>query len=243
MKVLNDLLFNEDLKIYQDTDLGTYTFDSILLTNFITLKKKTKNIVDLCSGNAPIAMILAHKLRKKEVKVVSVEIQRELSMLALESVKQNKLVNIEIINADLKGISETIGKNKYQIVSVNPPYFKYDATSNLKDNEKIAIARHEIKVTIEDIIEEAKKLLDNEGSLYLVFRPQRLDELLILLDKYKFVTKRLQLVYPKDDQRANTILIEASKKSGDNQMIVEKPIIVYDEDGNYTETAKAILKI
>ncbi len=84
-------------------------------------------------------------------------------------------------------------------------------------------------------------LLDNIGTINFVFRPQRLDELVILLNKYGFTMKRIKFVYPKIGKDCNTILVEAKRGKSDNQMIIEPPFIVYEDNNEYTEATNKIL--
>ncbi len=243
MEVIHDLDIEGRLKIIQDTNLNSFTFDSVLLSYFTNLRKKDNLIVDLCSGNAPIAMFLT--LKKADIKVKCIEIQKEICTLAKKSIDLNKLNDkLEVICDDLKDINKKIGANKYDLITCNPPYFRVDNDSNLNISNSISIARHEICVNLEDIIIESKKLLNNTGSLNLVYRPDRIDELVELLNKYNFYISRLQFVYPKINKDSNTVLIEAKKgKVKNNKVKVLKPIIVYDENSNYTDEAKKILKI
>lgn len=242
MKKIHQLAPNIDLKIVQDTKLNSYTFDSVLLANFSNVGKKIDTIVDLCSGNAPVAMLLATK--KETVKIKAVEIQDKLIKIAKESLELNKMEDqIELICDDLIGIHQKIGTNKYDLVTCNPPYFRIDPTSNLNRNKAVSMARHEITVTLEDVILEASKLLNSRGILTMVHRPDRLDEIILLLTKYKFVVKRLKLVYPKIGEEANTILIEASKREQiSNKMKIEPPFYVYDDKENYTQEALKIME-
>jgi len=242
MEIIHNLTTDGSLKIYQDTELNSFSFDSVLLANFVKLNKRDDKIVDLCTGNAPVAMLLKHIYKEKTLEIKAIEIQKEVAELAIKSVKENNLEDqIEVIEADLKGINDKIGSNKYNVVTCNPPYFKLDETSNVNPNEKVSIARHEILVNIEDIIIESKKLLDNMGVLVLVFRPDRLDELIIKLDKHKFKVKRLQFVYPKKGQKCNTILVEAKKASNNSHLHILEPLYVYDENGEYTNDVKSLI--
>lgn len=240
MIVTNDLTRDGRLKIIQDTDYGSYTLDSLLLADFVKLTKRSQYAVDLCAGNGPIGMLLADKKANLQVEVV--EIQEQLSKITSQSIELNNLENrVTAHNDDLKGINSKLGKNKYHLITVNPPYFKVTEDANINPNEAVAMARHELTVTLEDIIEESSSLLDNIGTINFVFRPQRLDELIILLDKYGFTMKRIKFVYPKIGKDCNTILVEAKRGKTDNQMIIEPPFIVYNDDDTYTEATNKIL--
>lgn len=240
MLVTNDLTRDGRLKIIQDTDYGSYTLDSLLLADFVKMTRRTEYAVDLCAGNGPIGMLLADK--KRNLKVEVVEIQEQLSKITNESIKLNNMQErVTAHNQNLIGISEKLGKNKYHVITVNPPYFKVTEDANINPNQAIAMARHELTVTLEDIIKESASLLDNIGTLNFVFRPQRLDELIILLNKYGFTLKRIKFVYPKLSKDCNTILVEAKRGKTDNQMIIEPPFIVYEDNDQYTAATQQIL--
>lgn len=240
MLVTNDLTRDGRLKIIQDTEYGSYTLDSLLLADFVKLTRRTEYAVDLCAGNGPIGMLLADKKQNLNVEVV--EIQEQLSKITADSISLNGLQDrVTAHNRDLKGISNELGKNKYHVVTVNPPYFKVTEDANINPNKAVAMARHELTVTLEDIVKESSSLLDNIGTINFVFRPQRLDELVILLNKYGFTMKRIKFVYPKIGKDCNTILVEAKRGKSDNQMIIEPPFIVYEDNNEYTEATNKIL--
>lgn len=186
--VINDLFDYEDLKIYQDDSKFKFSLDSILLAEFTTIKANTNLIVDFCTGNAPIPLILSTKTKAK---IYGFEIQSKISELANLSITKNKLTNqISIINDNIKEVLKYLKPESVDIITCNPPYFKYDEKSSLinKDYEK-AIARHEITLTLESIMTSAKSILKNKGSLYMVHRCDRLNEILNCLNKYNFKVK------------------------------------------------------
>ena len=190
--VCNELLGRELLKIYQDTDYFNFSIDSMLLASFATIGYKTKRIFDLCSGNAPIPLYLTLRC---DAKIVGVEVQSHSYDLAIQSINKNNLGNrIEMINSNLIGINEKIGK--FDLVTVNPPYFKI-GNHNVNPLDSKAIARHEVLATLDDIVKEASLLLNSKGRLAMVHRPDRLIEILETFRKYKIEPKRLQFIYPK----------------------------------------------
>lgn len=235
MEVINDLLGYDGLKIVQDLEMFSFSIDSMILGYFATINKKTKLIVDLCSGNAPIPLYLT--LRTK-AHIIGVEIQKKVYELALKSVKMNNKDNqITLLNKDLKGISNEIKEN-VDLVTCNPPFFKLNETNNKNKSEYKTIARHEVKVTLEECVKEASKLLQTGGYFAMVHRPSRLGEILEVMKKYKIEPKRLQFVYPKIDSEPNHILIEGIK-DGNPGLKVLKPLIVYEND----KWSKDILEI
>ena len=235
MEVINDLLGYPGLKIVQDPEMFSFSIDSMILGYFATINKKVNNIVDFCTGNAPIPLYLT--LRTK-AHITGIEIQKKVYELALKSVKMNNKDNqISLLNEDLKGISSRI-KERVDLVTCNPPFFKLNETSNINKSEYKTIARHEVKITLEECVYEASKILSTGGYFAMVHRPDRLVEILEVMKKYKLEPKRLQFIYPKIDSEPNHILIEGIK-DGNPGLKVLKPLIVY-ENGKWS---KEILEI
>lgn len=235
--VCNELLGRPLLKIYQDSEAFNFSIDSMLLADFVSIPVRTKYICDLCTGNAPIPLYLT--LRTK-AKIIGIEIQKESYDLALQSVSVNQLENqIEIQLDNAVGISSKIGKNCFDIVTCNPPFFKVGC-HQLNPNDRKAIARHELYATLEDIIKEASILLNTKGRFALVHRPDRLKEILELFSKYHIEPKRLRFVYPKLGSPCNHILIEGIKDGSSGGLVVLPPLIVYHDDNKWT---KEVLKI
>lgn len=234
--ISNELLGIPKLKIYQDSDSFNFSIDSILLASFATINYKDKMICDLCTGNAPIPLYLS---LRTNAKIVGVEVQKSSYYLALMSVKENHLEDrITIFNDNLINIHEKIGKDSFDLVTVNPPYFKI-GNNNINPNDKLAIARHEVLANLDDIIKEASLLLKQKGRLSIVYTPTRLVELLETMKKYKIEPKRIQFVYPKKDRSANHILVEGVK-NGNAFLQVLKPIFIYKNNNKWT---RQILKI
>lgn len=225
MEQIHDLLGYDGLKIYQDSEAFSFSIDSLLLSSFIKINDKTKNIIDLCAGNGPIPLYLS---LKTNANIIGVEIQEYIAMLAKKSVEYNKIDNINIINDNLIDIYKKVGANQFDIVCANPPYFKVGETPHLNKNDLLSIARHEIKCNLEDIIKEASKLLIDGGSLYLIHRVERLQEILSLLTKYKFGTKDIRFCYPKKDTNALLVLIEAKKNRAANVNVLN-PLYIYED--------------
>ena len=218
--MINDLL-NYDLKIYQDSRAFKFSIDSVLLAEFVDVNYRCKNIIDLCTGNAPIPMILSTKFDKN---IVGVEIQNHIFDLGVNSVKYNNINNITLYNNDVKEI-ETFFDYKFDIITCNPPYFKYNNDSITNVNSCKAIARHEIKVTLEDIVNISSKIIRDSGSLYLVHRCERFVEILDLFKKYNFGLRRLQFVYDNKNSNSCFLLIEAKYNCKDDLKVL-KPLYI-----------------
>lgn len=217
---LNDL-YDTGFKIYQSKDYFKFSLDSLLLANFVEFNFTDKLVLDLCTGNAPVPIILSEN---KKIKIYGFELQKEIYELAVKSIKVNQIDNVEIINDDVKNSLNYFPENNFDIVTCNPPYFKYTKNSIINENEIKSIARHEIKITLEDIIKIATKQLKAKGKFYIVHRSDRLIEIINYLNKYNFGIKKLQFVYSSIDANSSMVLIEA-KKDCKNDVKVLKPII------------------
>lgn len=217
---LNDL-YDTGFKIYQSKDYFKFSLDSLLLANFVEFNFTDKLVLDLCTGNAPVPIILSEN---KKIKIYGFELQKEIHELAVKSIKVNQIDNVEIINDDVKNSLNYFPGNNFDIVTCNPPYFKYTKNSIINENEIKSIARHEIKITLEDIIKIATKQLKVKGKFYIVHRSDRLIEIINYLNKYNFGIKKLQFVYSSFDANSSMVLIEA-KKYCKNDVKVLKPII------------------
>lgn len=217
---LNDL-YDTGFKIYQSKDYFKFSLDSLLLANFVEFNFTDKLVLDLCTGNAPVPIILSEN---KKIKIYGFELQKEIYELAVKSIKVNQIDNVEIINDDVKNSLNYFPGNNFDIVTCNPPYFKYTKNSIINENEIKSIARHEIKITLEDIIKIATKQLKAKGKFYIVHRSDRLIEIINCLNKYNFGIKKLQFVYSSIDANSSMVLIEA-KKDCKNDVKVLKPII------------------
>ncbi len=208
--VLNDL-YDYGLKIYQDEELFKFSLDSILLAEFVKLSSKTTNILDLCTGNASIPLILSTKTNSH---IEGIEIQSNIYNLAIKSIKYNqKNKQIYLYNEDIKNCINYLKNKKYDIITCNPPYFKNYEFSELNDLTSLAIARHEIKVTLEDIFEVASKYLNTKGEFYLVHRVNRLDEIIILGNKYKLNVKNIELIKTTKNSKPSIVLVKCVKDS------------------------------
>lgn len=215
MKEINDL-YDYGYKIVQKSDYFKFSLDSMLLANFVNINMADSKLLDFCTGNCPIPIILSNSIKN----IVAFEVQKEIYELGDESLKLNNINNVKLINDDIKNIGNYYEEGYFDIITCNPPYFKVIDSSRINDNSVKAIARHEILIKLEDIVSLAYKFLRDKGKLYIVYRPDRLMELLKLFDKYKFGVKKLQCCYNNSDSLSSMILIEAMKNGQDDLKIL-----------------------
>lgn len=238
-EVINDLLGYEGLKIIQRPETFNFTLDSTLLAHFVTINQKVKKIIDLGCGNGPIPLFLS--LRTK-AQIIGVELQEEIYDLARRSVELNGLENqITIYHNNVIGIGAKLGHNTFDVVTCNPPYFKYQSDSHINKNDYLTLARHEVTLKLEDVLLEAKRLLKDGGTLAMVHRVERLTDLLVAFRNARIEPKRIQFVYPKvDSPECLAVLIEGKNSRNVGGLKILKPLYVYDENQKYT---KEILEI
>ncbi len=242
MVVLNDILGYKNRKIYQNLDYFSFSLDSIMLANFATIRKRDKNIVDLGSGNGVIPLIMS--LRTSE-KIIGVELQKELSDLAIKSVKYNKLEDkIIILNENIKNFATGKNLNKFDLVVCNPPFFKVNEYKNFFNlSKQKLIARHEIELTLSELLGCAKKILKSDGNFCMVHRTDRLIEIINEFHKNNIEPKRIQFVYENIEKPSNLVLIEG-QLNGKVGLKIEKPFILKNLDGtNSYEYEKLLMEV
>ena len=234
MERLDDLQY-KNLKILQDTDGFRFGIDSVLLTEFARDIKKGARILDLGTGTGILGILLSKKVYPKEI--VGVEKQKEVYEMATRSIKLNKIEDVfKIINSDIKDIK--LEKNYFDAVVTNPPYKKL-GTGISGTNEKQTISRFETTANLDDWIRVSSEMLNTKGSFYMVYRTDRLTELISTLNKYKLEIKRIRFVHSKISSQSKMVLIKAVKNGG-TFVKIEKPLIIYEENGDYTKEIKDI---
>lgn len=232
MKVINDLIGYEGLKVVQNPEWFSFSLDSVLLPRFVTVNKNVKNILDIGTGNAPIPLILS---TRTQANIFGIEIQEDIYHLAKETIELNQLDSqIKIINDDVKNIDQYFEYGFFDVIVSNPPYFKIHEKTKKNDDIHKTIARHEITLNVENIVQTAALYLKNGGTLAIVHRSDRLIEFIELFKKYKIEPKKVQLIYPKEGMDANIVLLEG-RKGGNPGLRILPPIIAHNEDGSYSD--------
>lgn len=227
----------ESVKIKQRKEGYRFAIDAVLLADFVKIKPNDKNIIDLGTGSGIIALLLAKCF--SHTKVTGIELQKGLFELADENVILNRLdERVHIENMAIKDIKKRFKAGAFDAVVSNPPYRSFK-TGRINPTVEKAIARHEIKTSLEEIIKISKYLLKAKGSLFLIHLPERLSELIYLLKGYKIDPKKMRLVHSREGEDAVFVLIEAVK-AGKEGMKIEEPLYIYNKSGNYSEEVKGI---
>ena len=227
---IDDLQRNH-YRIIQDPGRFCFGMDAVLLSGF-AFAKEGDRVLDLGTGTGIIPILMEAKTDAAHL--TGLEIQADSADMARRSVRLNHLEEkIEIITGDIKEAVSLFGAASFDVVTCNPPYMTEHHGLTNPEAPK-AIARHELLCTLEDVISQAAKLLRPGGNFFMVHRPFRLVDILVLLRNYHLEPKRMKMVHPFVDKEPNMVLIQASR-GGKARITVEKPLIVYQKPGMYTD--------
>ena len=228
---IDDLQIN-NLKIIQNIDGFCFGIDSVILSEFAKDIKNNSIVLDLGTGTGILSILLAGKTNLQ--KIYGIEIQEEVAEMAKRSVKLNNLEDrVEIVNKNIKELNEIFEKNSFDSIVTNPPYKKLE-TGKTNERENKFISRHEVTASLEDFIKTSFDLLKDKGSIFMVHRPERLAEIIYILKKHKLEPKKIRFVHSNNEQEPKLVLIKAVKNAKEF-LIVEKPLIIYKENGEYTD--------
>jgi tRNA1Val (adenine37-N6)-methyltransferase len=236
MDITTDRFFNGALTIRQDRYGYRFSIDSVILAGHIQ-PRPADAIVDLGTGCGIIALILA--LYHPQTRIYGIEIQKQLAELALENVILNRMENqIKILCGDVQHVSREIGGPVDQVVC-NPPYRPVDS-GRVNPNSQRAVARHEIKATLADIIGAARSLLKPSGVLTIIYPASRTADLIFQMRAFGIEPKWIRLIHSYIDAPAKLILVRGVKGAAP-ELKGAAPLIIYEKDGKYTEEVSALL--
>lgn len=234
-ELIDDLQLN-GLNLIQKKDGFKFGVDAVLLSDFANVKNKHR-VIDLCTGTGIIPFLIYGKYEPKEI--YGLEIQEDMVHMAKRSTVLNSLEEkVFFLHGDLKNINELKKLKKFDVVTVNPPY-KLNNSGIINPLDKLAIARHEILCNLEDVISASRILLNDNGRIFIVHRPERLADIFTLMRKYRIEPKRVKMVHPKIGKAPNIVLVEGQRDGG-AYLKWEAPLYVYDENGNYTKEIDSI---
>lgn len=226
-----DELHRNGYRIIQNAKKFCFGMDAVLLSGFASVRPGGL-VLDLGTGTGILPILLAAKTEGAHF--TGLEILPDMADMARRSVSLNGLEQkIDIVTGDIIGASKRFGGASFDVITCNPPYMENHHGLKSTDMAK-AIARHEILCCLKDVVEETAALLKPSGYFYMVHRPGRLAEILTLMSRYQVEPKRMRLVHSRRDKEAGLVLIAGVKGAG-RELRVEKPLIVYREDGGYTD--------
>ena len=220
------------LRIIQSAKEYRFTTDAVLLANFFN-DMQGKLCVEFGAGSGVISILVGRK--KRPARIVAIELQPNLADMARRSVELNGMSGqIEVVCGDLKDAAKYVDKPA-DVVVCNPPYRRINSGER-QLAENIALCRHELAATLEDVISSAGKALNNRGTFYLVHQAERIAEIVTLCSKYNLAVKEIVPVCPRQGREPNLVLVRAVKCGGADCKL-RPPLYVCDEKGEYTPQA------
>ena len=212
------------LELIQNPGQFCFGVDAVLLSDFARVKPG-ETVLDMGTGNGIIPILLSAKTEGKHF--TGLEIQKDTAEMARRSVLYNHLEDrIDIVTGDIKEAAEIFRPAFFDVITTNPPYMLAEHGLRNPDSSK-AIARHEVLCSLDDILRESMKLLQDKGRFYMVHRPFRLTEIMIKMNYYKIEPKRIQFIHPYIDKEPVLVLIEGVRGAR-SRVTVEPPIVIYE---------------
>lgn len=234
-----DNLHLDGYKLIQNSKHFRYGMDAVILSWYVGQRvNKHSQIIDFGTGTGILPILLAANQCGNHIDAI--EIQEYFADLAKRNVQLNGLSQfIHVIEGDIRNLPQIVAKNRYDVVISNPPYM---SGSILNEDLAHAIARHEITWSMEGFMSAAKKILKDKGKLILIHRPSRLVDLFTHMRMNHIEPKSIRFISPKVSKEPNLVLVEGLK-NGKSQLTIEKPLVVYHENGEYTDELKKIYGI
>lgn len=228
----------KDIKLFQAKNGYRFSVDALLLENFMSASRLEKGI-ELGTGSGIISILLAKRLAY--TKIIAVELQKSLADRAKRNVRLNNVTEqVEVLSNDIMELRSIFSTNSFDFVFSNPPFRKPD-TGRMSIHKERAVARHEIEITLPDLVQTASYLLKHSGKFYMIYHPFRLAELISLLRKAGLEPKRIRFVHSKTGEEAKMALIESVKGSG-IWLKIDPPFYLYGKTGSYSREMKKILQ-
>jgi tRNA1Val (adenine37-N6)-methyltransferase len=235
----NDSFYDGRLNIKQAKSGYRFSLDAVVLARQAAIKPNDR-VLDLGTGCGIIALMLAYL--HPDITVYGVEIQKEQADIAVLNVNENFMADrIAIFHQDMKTITPSLTAGPVDVVICNPPHIA-KPSGRINPDEQLAIARHEITITLDDLIKIASRMLNHAGRFILVYPAERLVETINKMHSARIEPKKLSMIYSKADTNAKRILLEGVK-NGQPGIVITPPLIIHNADGSYTKTAQNMFNI
>jgi tRNA1Val (adenine37-N6)-methyltransferase len=231
-----DQLFDGRLKIIQKKEGYRFSIDAILLAHFASLIE-APSVIDLGTGSGIIPLVLARKTAAPSI--VGVEVQEQLARMAQRTIALNGLTDrIAILHNDLRKVQDYLKPSSFDLVVCNPPYYPV-TEGRINPEIQKAIARHEILATLQDVTAASHYLVKPEGVITIIFPAKRIIDFLHTLKQNGITPKRLRMIYSTYQSEGKLVITEAVK-AGSPELVVEKPLYIYNQSGDYSEEMQTI---
>lgn len=239
MDLTGDAFFNGGVRVCQNRSGYRFSIDAVLLANFIDDLKPGDRVLDLGTGCGIIALMLA--FRYPQTRIYGVEVQEELAEISVRNVMENRMEHqIDMLCMDMKSLMPGMVSGSMDYVVTNPPYRKY-RSGRLNPNHQRAAARHEIHITLDELLATAGRMLNPFGGFAAVYVAERLTDMMAGMRSAGIEPKKLRLVYSRENQEAKLILIKGTK-GGRPGLSIGPPLVIYQEGGTYTDEVKQMFE-
>ena len=233
-----DCFFNGAIRIRQQRNGYRFSIDALLAASGVE-PKAGDTVLDLGTGCGIIPLILG--FRYTDLRIVGVEIQKELAELARFNCRQNGLEDrFDIIHTDMRELHPTRFERPVDWVVCNPPY-RRPSSGRMNPDMQRAVARHEIQVNLAQIVKTATKMLAIGGRLVMIYPAERLAEIVNEMRSCKIEPKSMQPIYSRMDENAKLVLIKGIK-GGRPGLVVKPPLYIYDTNGSYSARVEALMQ-
>ena len=220
--------------IIQNDSGYRYSIEPFLLVDFCILRPR-QEVLDIGTGCGVIPLLMIN--REPELKITGIEIQGSAVVIARQNASKNKK-QIKFLDADFLDKELTFSSEQFDVIISNPPYRKINSGRMNLDEGK-AIARHELKLNLQDMLEKANPFLKKGGHINLAYPPIRLQETLRELENQKLFPSRIRFIHGNKNAEAKIFLIDAIKGKK-RDLIVDSPLYVYNRGGSYTKEMQEI---
>lgn len=226
------------LTLHQNPHGYRFALDAFLLADFVP-PQPIGHMIDLGAGCGIVACLLARRF--PEASVVALELQASLAAVVQQNVAHNALAQqVSVVHGDMRGGAACFAPASFAVVVCNPPYYAM-GHGRLNPQSEKAIARHEVAVTLRQVVQAARHLLGRRGRLLLVYHPSRLAELCSRLEAADLNPCRLRFVHSSREALATMVLVEALR-GGRDALQVLPPLVVYQATNVYSDEIRAIFQ-
>ena len=233
-----DTFFGGKLRINQEAAGYRFSIDAVLLAHHVRPRAGEK-LLDLGTGCGIIPLILAY--RNPEITAIGIEIQHELADLAISNVNANHMRNrITVLHLDMRNLKPAMIDGPADVVVCNPPY-RSPNSGRLNPDTQRAIARHELKVSLIDVLETAHRVLRTSGRFLTIYPAQRIAELLFQMHLAGIEPKFMRTIHSRLEEKAKLILVGGTK-GAQTGMTIGPPLIIYAEEGRYSKEVRQMFE-
>ncbi len=231
-----DSLFDGRLQIQQSRSGYRFSMDAVVIANITNIQTNDR-VLDLGTGCGVISLILAY--RHQQSTFFGVEILKSQADIAAANVRDNRLENrVTILHQDIKSLSVQQTSGTVNVVICNPPHIE-KSCGRINPVSQLAVSRHEIEITLDDVVKTAKRMLSPLGRLIMIYPAERLVDLTDRMRSCGIEPKKMTILYTKAETDAKRVIIEGVK-GGRPGIFITKPLIIHNPDGTYTEMAQRI---